>query len=179
MKEKVKAAIGVFAGIINEDEKLLLRRKIEISSIIPGRSFSGCWELVGGGVMVAENMPYSHLVNELKRKVEEKAGIELALVPMPPMYPVFFGRMQDLALVVPVKTSVEPTKRETRWVSLEELNELAKEYKPANKETGKDGQGIVSGWGKRMHCMALRALSFTSEYGEKAEETLIEIQRNW
>ena len=179
MEEKIKATVGVFAGIINEEGKFLLRRRTEISSIIPGKSFKGCWELPGGGVMVAENMPYSHLVNELKREVDEEVGIEIEPDSMPPMYPVFFGKAQDLALVVPVETSLEPTKEETKWVSLDELNELAREYKPANKETGEDGQGIVGGYGKRMHCLSLRALSFSHEYGKKAEEALIEIQKNW
>ena len=179
VEEKIKATVGVFAGIINEDGKLLLRRRTEIPSIIPGKSFKGCWELPGGGVMVAENMPYSHLVNELKREVDEEVGIPITVNPMPPMYPVFFGKTQDLALVVPVETSLEPTKEETKWVSLDELNELAREYEPANKETGEDGQGIVSGYGKRMHCLILRAFSFSHEYGEKAEELLVEIQKNW
>lgn len=178
MEEKIQASVGVFAGIIKEG-KILLRRRVEIPSIIPGKSFKGCWELPGGGVLVTKDMSYSHLVSQLKREVDEEVGIPITVDPMPPIYPVFFGKTQDLALVTPVETSLEPTKGETKWVSLEELNELARRYKPPNKETGEDGQGIISGFGKRMHCMALRAFSVSRECGEEAKETLQEIQKNW
>ena len=185
MEEKIKAAIGVYIGLTNEQEKLLLRRRVETSSIIPGKSFKGCWELPGGGVQVKENMPYYHLVNELIREVKEEVGIELildAISLIPPMYSFFFGEKRDLALVIPIRAwFAEPTKGETRWVSIEELNELAREYKPANKEKEEDGQGIVSGWGKRMHCMALQSFYIHGDYDArmKAQETLKEIQKNW
>lgn len=159
MKKKVKATIGVFAGIINPSGKILLRRRLEESSIT-GESFKGCWELPGGGVLLQDGMPYDHLVRELEREVKEEVGIQIELQFMSPMYPVFFGEAQDLALVAPFVTDQKPTtKGETRWVSLEQLNDLAKAYTPPDKETGKEGRGIVSGYGKRMHCMALKALS--------------------
>ena len=115
------------------------------------------------------------------RKRANKKGIEFELDLMPGMHPVFFGKSQDLALVVPTESSLEPTKGETKWVSLEELNELAKEYKPANKETGEDGQGIVSGFGKRMHCMSIKTFCLvgSQEAQKEAQETLEEIQKNW
>lgn len=179
--EKVKTTVGVYAGILRlSDGKLLLRRRTEIPSIIPGKSFKGNWELPGGGVMETEKVPYCHLTNELKREVEEETGISIEVNPMPPMYSVLFKGPEgyDLALVTPIKTSLEPTKGETIWVSTEELNKLAREFEPADKKTGKDGKGIVSGFGKRMHCMALKALS-TSYEAKLAEETLLEIQKTW
>lgn len=182
MEEKVKATIGVFAGIINQEGKLLLRRRRETSSIIPGKSFKGCWELPGGGVMIVDNMPYHHLVNELKREVKEETGVELKLEdPMPAMYSVFFGKNQDLALVVPIRIYLEQTKKETRWVSFDELNELARVYKPVNKETGEDGEGLVSGEGKRMHCMALKCFSSggSTEASLEATKMLIEFEEQW
>lgn len=178
MEEKIKASVGVYAGTFKEG-KILLRRRVETSSLIADKSFKGCWELPGGGVRVTEDMPYSHLVNELKREVNEEVGIPITVDPMPPMYPVFFGKAQDLALVTLIETSLEPTKGETKWVSFEELNELARGYKPANKEKREDGEGLVSGPGKRMHCMALRVFSVIGEHKEEATEMLQEIQKNW
>lgn len=186
--EKMKTAVGVFAGLLKQESgknagKLLLRRRTEIPSIIPGKSFKGNWELPGGGVMEAEKVPYCHLVNELKREVEEETGIPIAIDPMPPMYPVLFKGPEgyDLALVTPIETSLESTKGETIWVNVEELNKLAREFEPADKKTGKDGKGLLGGYGKRMHCMALRALYFSPNptYSEDAGVMLIEIQKGW
>jgi len=183
VEEKIEATIGIFAGIINEEGKLLLRRRVEENSIIPGKSFKGCWELPGGGVLkTTADMPYSHLVNQLKKEVNEEIGIPITVDPMPPMYPVFFGKKEDLAMVTFVETSpsfLKPIKGETMWVSLDELNQLAWEFEQPDKKTGKDGKGIVSGYGKRMHCMALKALCFSSVYGWEAKKTLEEIQKNW
>ena len=41
MEEKIKAAIGVFARIINEHEKLSLRRRAEIFPNSPKKSCPG------------------------------------------------------------------------------------------------------------------------------------------
>jgi 8-oxo-dGTP pyrophosphatase MutT (NUDIX family) len=179
-ENKIKATIGIFAGIMNEENKLLLRRRTAISSII-GKSFKGCQELPGGGVKLSGDMAYCYLVDELEREVEEEVGIEIDLDPMPAMYPVFFGKTLDLALIVPVRVSAKPTKEGTKWVTLDELNNEAKGYKPANKKTAEDGQGIVSGWGKRMHCMALKTFEVLGDSGEsrKAGDILKEIQGKW
>lgn len=178
---KVKATIGVFGGIINKEGKLLLRKRTETSSIIPGKSFEGNWELPGGGVDVKDNMSYSHLVESLKREIYEELGIELSIDLMPAMYPVFYGKLQDLAMVVLITNMPsEPKKGNWQFVSLEELNTLAKEFKPANKETGEDGQGLVSGYGKRMHCMALKTLALKSQRDDREViKTLSEIQKGW
>ena len=182
MEEKTKATIGVFAAIMNGKGKVLLRRRTEIPSIIPGKSYKGCWELPGGGVRITDDMPYSHLVNELVREVAEEVGIVIIVDLMPPMYPVFFGKVQDLALVTPVVVdSSEPIEGETRWASLEEVDQLARDYKSANKETGEDGKGIVSGCGKRMHCMILKGMCFgpVSVVRTGARVELKEIQKYW
>lgn len=182
--EKIKTTVGVFAGILRQsDGRLLLRRRAEIPSIIPGKSFKGNWELPGGGVMEAERVLYHHLVKELEREVKEEIGIPISVDPMPPMHPLLFKgpRGYDLAMVTPVETSLEPTKGETIWVAPKELEQLAREFEPADKKTGKDGKGIVSGFGKRMHCMALKALCFSPdpEHIIQAEEMLKEIQKGW
>ena len=185
--EKIKTTVGVFAGILNTGGELLLVRRTVHPNILDEKgekiSFKGNWELPGGGVMDAEKVSYCHLVNELKREVQEEVGVVVSPDLMPAMYPVLFkGSLgYDLALVTPIETSVTPTKEKTILVSPEELERLAKEYEPADKKTGKDGKGIVSGYGKRMHCMALKALCFSPnpEYAKQAWEMLTEIQKVW
>lgn len=170
---KVKATIGVFAGIINEEGKILLRRREEIDSIT-GKSYKGDWELPGGGVVEAEKITYDHLVKELIREVKEEIGISISVDPMPEMYPLLFKGPQgyDLALVVPIRSNKKPSKGETIYVSPKELKELAEKPK---------GQQLLSGWGKRMCCMALKAHSFGTAYYEAKEagEMLFAIQKEW
>lgn len=182
--EKISTTVGVFAGVLSQTTgKLLLRRRVEEDSIIPGKSFKGNWELPGGGVMDMEKIPYNHLLNELVREVDEEVGISVSVDPMAPLYAVLFKGPAgyDLAMVTPITTSSSPTKGETIWVSPAELEELAKDFAPADKKRGIDGKGIVSGYGKRMHCMALKALSFSPNvtYAEEAKAMLAEIQKGW
>jgi len=182
--EKISTTVGVFAGILDQTSgKLLLRRRVEEDSIIPGKSFRGNWELPGGGVMDMEKIPYNHLLNELVREVDEEVGVPISVDPMAPLYAVFFKGPAgyDLAVVTPVVTSSSPTKGETIWVSPDELEKLAKDFAPADKKKGIDGKGIVSGYGKRMHFMALKALSVSPNvtYAEKARAMLAEIQKGW
>lgn len=165
---KISTTVGVFAGILRlTDGKLLLRQRVEKNSIIPGKSFKGNWELPGGGVMDAEKTPYNHLPKELAREVNEEVGVSISISPMAPFYAMLFKGPTgyDLALVTPVTTSSPPTKGETIWVSPDELEELP----------------IVSGRGGRMHCMCLKALSFSPNpsYAEKATIILAEIQKGW
>ena len=182
---KASMNLGVYAGILNpkKEGKLLLRRRVEEDSILPGKSFKGNWELPGGGVMETEKPGYDWPIRELRREVEDEVGISIQVDPMPPMYPVFFkGPIgYDLAQVTPIITEAEPTRGETIYVSPPELERLAEEFVPANKEKGIDGKGIVSGKGKRMHCMALAALSHSPnpEFAKQAQEMLAEIQKGW
>lgn len=183
--------LGMFAGILNPEKsgKLLLRRRTEIDSIIPGKSFKGNWELPGGGVMegqLKDKVSYDWPIKELVRQVEREVGISLVDPnPMPSVYLTFFKLPKggyDLAGVVPIVAPYDDsTKGETIYVSPEELEKLAREFVPADKKQGKDGKGIVSGYGKRMHCMALAALcnSPNPEYAEQAQKMLREIQKGW
>jgi len=137
--EKISTTVGVFAGILDQTTgKLLLRRRVEEDSIIPGKSFKSNWELPGGGVMDMEKISYNHLLNELAREVDEEVGISVSVDPMAPLYAVLFkGPVGcDLAMVTPVMTSSSPTKGETIWVSPEELEKLAKDFAPADKKKG-------------------------------------------
>lgn len=181
---KISATVGVFAGIINPDTgKLLLRRRTEEDSIIPGKSFQGNWELPGGGVMEAEKIVYNHLINELVREVEEETGMQILIDPMAPLHATLFKGPAgyDLSLVSKVWAATPPSKGEVIWVSTSELNELAEDFAPADKEKGISGRGIVSGYGKRMHCMALKAISLGPKvgYAISAEVTLRRIQKDW
>lgn len=193
--EKAKVAVGVYAGILNNGGKLLLRRRTEIESIIPGKSFKGNWELPGGGIMETkeESIPYNYAVKELKREVEEEVGVGISIGKMPPFYPVMFRGPAgyDLAVVTPVQQEqisnliagqvIPAIKGDSTFVSTEELNELAREFVSADKKNGIDGKGLVSGYGKRMHCMALRVLSESrnADYSRQAVRTLVEIQEGW
>lgn len=193
--EKAKVAVGVYAGILNNGGKLLLRRRTEIESIIPGKSFKGNWELPGGGIMETkeESIPYNYAVKELKREVEEEVGVGISIGKMPPFYPVMFRGPAgyDLAVVTPVQQEqisnliagqvIPAIKGDSTFVSTEELNELAREFVPADKKNGIDGKGLVSGYGKRMHCMALRVLSESrnADCSRQAVRTLVEIQERW
>jgi hypothetical protein len=171
-QEKMLTFTGVFATILfHTTEKLLLRQREESGSIIPRKSFRGTYELPGGGVMDIPKVPYSHLVNELIREIREEIGMSVSIDPMPPFHPLLFKGPNgyDLAMVTPIITSSSPTKGKNIWVSTKELNELAR-----------DNQ-VVSGWGKRMHCMALKGLCYSTnyKYSRQANETLREIQKNW
>ena len=182
--EKISTTVGVFAGVLGQATgKLFLRRRVEEDSIIPGKSFRGNWELPGGGVMDMEKIPYNHLPNELVREIDEEVGMSVSVDPMAPLYAVLFKgpKGYDLAVVTPVTTSSLPTRGETTWVSPVELEQFAKEFVAANKDKGIDGKGIVSGHGKRMHCMALKALSFSpnAAYAEEAKAMLAGIQKGW
>src|SRR3989344_5974117 len=132
MADKAKFTVGVFAGIMRQDGKLLLRRRVETESIIPGQSFMGNWELPGGGVMQQENVSYALLSRELVREVKEETDIEIGelVSPMPNFYPAPFKGPNgyDLALVTSVELDQDPVvKGEHIWVSTEEINQLARE----------------------------------------------------
>ncbi len=192
MVDKALWTVGVFAGIIARTSgKLLLRRRVEQGSIIPGKSFQGNWELPGGGVMESDNMSYGHLVYELEREIREELGIRLELEDyMPQFYSMpFRGKNRegnifyDLALVTPILVDGDLAEAKVKiiWVSATELNDLAKEFVAPNKQAGTEGKGLLSGWGKRMHCMALAALAKSSSlsFSQIAHDTLTEIQMHW
>jgi hypothetical protein len=133
--------------------------------------------------MDAEKIPYNHLLNELQRGIEEKIGIQIGIDPMAPVFPVLFKGPTGLFDLAVVTRIFEPQEEipGTIWVSTEQLNKLAKEFVLANKEAKTAGAGLNSGYGKRMHCMALWALcgSHFPECAGLAEDTLAEIQRGW
>ena len=188
--DKMLTTVGAYVGLLNPAQKgrLLLRRRVEEDSIIPGQSFMGNWELPGGGAQEAEQPRYDHLVTEALREFQEEVGIEIAVALNQTfsMYAAQFKgpRGYDLSMVIPMVRSLEPIKGETCWVSSEELNQLARDFVSATdaKEQGlSTAQGIVSGWGKRMHWMGLCALthSLNPEFVSQAQTTITQIQESW
>jgi len=184
MSDRALFTVGVFAGILRGvDGRLLLRRRVEEGSILPGQSFKGCWELPGGGVQDLEKISYAYLSRELERELREELDFRLQLDPMPAFFPAPFKgpKGYDLALVTPIlmiETAV--FKGETIWVSPSELEQLAREFVAPNRQTGADGKGLLSGYGKRMHCLALAAFSLRgSGHAKQAASMLVEIQKTW
>ena len=187
---KLVTTIGAFIGLLNpvHEGRLLLRRRVEEGSILPGTSFMGNWELPGGGAQEAEQLLYSHLHREALRELEEEVGIEITLArdQIFPMYGAQFKGPQgyDLSMVIPVVRNLESTKGETCWVSPEELNQLAQDFvsaTDAKKQGLSEARGVVSGWGKRMHWMSLCALTHSpnSEFVRQAQATIAQIQESW
>jgi 8-oxo-dGTP pyrophosphatase MutT (NUDIX family) len=186
MAEKAKFTVGVFAGIIRPDGKLLLRRRVEEDSIIPGQSFKGNYELPGGGVMEQEGqVSYALLAHEVMREVAEEVGLRIDVNLTADFYALPFKGPNgyDLTLVTPVLIDYYPDDivGEHLWVTSGELNQLAHDFVAAKKDPYVEGKGLVSGYGKRMHCLSLTALLWgpNSNYGDQAQQTLIEIQKSW
>ncbi len=185
---KATMNLGMYLGLLNKEGKLLLRRREETESIIPGVSFRGNWELPGGAVeeTPAEKVRYDYPIQEAVREVAEEVGISVSLAGMPPVFLAFFKgpKGYDLAGVTPLITAEEPTRGETVWVSPSELKALAQEFiseTDAKKQGLKEAKGLLGGWGKRMCCLALVALSHSPnpEFAKQAQEMLKEIQKGW
>jgi 8-oxo-dGTP pyrophosphatase MutT (NUDIX family) len=181
--EKFVPTIGVFAGILNKEGELLLRRRTlpeEKKSEIAGKTVERDWELPGG-IVEQEEMLFAvneqGLIVALKREVKEELGLKIKLSLPLETFPVVLAKeisgriVNDIALLIIVKPEQwegEP-KGEIEWVSALRLNHIAK--------YGLYGGKLVSGWGKRMHRMALIALtrSPNEDSRRRAKETLKEI----
>ncbi|MDP2741113.1 MAG: NUDIX domain-containing protein [bacterium] len=129
---KLTTNVGAFVGFLYSGKLLLVRRTQE-GSILPGISFKGNWELPGGALEEADVVEYDYLIQMAFRKAEEKVGIHIPPRLRPilgPVYSTFFKGPSgyDLACVVPFATSEEPKKGETVFVSPLELKALALEF---------------------------------------------------
>ncbi len=177
---------GIYAGIMHPNTgKLLLMRRVKPTSIIPNVSFRGNWELIGGAVMTSDekSVPYNYCLGELCRIVEIKTGLVIIGRGMPAMYSVLLKGPNgyDEASVIPIVSDAQPTFGDTTYVSPSELQTLVEEFEPADEKTGKSGKGLLSGYGKRMHCMALTALSHgpNQDFVREAVRMLDEITTTW
>jgi 8-oxo-dGTP pyrophosphatase MutT (NUDIX family) len=172
----MEVAISVFAGIYDEDGKLLMRRrkKEEPSTPCP---YEGDWELPGG--TIEEKNIWSAkderiIGEELVREVREETGLLIEVELMPIMHPAIYINQEkgtiDLAFMIPIGMVKEkPTVGENIYLTPSELRELAE--RP-------EGKRLVSGWGKRMCRMALMALCYSSnpQYKVEAKRMLLEVQ---
>jgi ADP-ribose pyrophosphatase YjhB (NUDIX family) len=170
-KNVIQPKIGVFAGIFDEEGKLLVKRRPENISL------PGDWDLPGGGVdaeKAIQALDERIIGQELAKEVEEETGIQIPpLSPMPAMYPAVIKGGSDWAFVILIGgLKQRPTKGEWKYVSPEELCQLAE---------GLEGNRLVSGPGKRMHRLCLRILasrdSPNRRYYGQAFQMLIEIQK--
>ena len=174
---RLTMTVGVSIALFNphENDKLLVRRRVE------ELTFRGNWDLPGGGVEEAGEPNYDHLVAEGFRELEEEVGIKVLVFSgyAYSMYAAFLKgqKANDLALVIPCVSYDYPTRGETRWVSVEELNALAREFMPFDEAKRQEARGLVSGWGKRMHRLALSAFVSMSNgpYLDAAVRTLHQI----
>jgi len=176
----IQPTIGLFAGIFNYKGKLLVRRRsLDI------KSSPGEWELPGGGVdaVNASRALDERIVHEeLNREVGEEVGLQLhpLIIPPGPMFPAILKGGGDWAFVIPfsIYTYGGTLKGETRWLSPDELEELAK---------GPERNRVVSGYGKRMHRLCLYAFLDCSArpgfacqgYRALATQMLYGIEKEW
>ncbi|MDO8424627.1 MAG: NUDIX hydrolase [bacterium] len=177
--------IGVFAGLLTEEGKVRLQRRIEKDSIIPGKSYEGDWELPGGRVQekdIKKVLTRSVLEGELIQRVKAELGINIMMVPNSPLYLAIFEdpgkEICDWAFMITVPPGVPywderaRVQRTTIDVGPKELRELASKPK---------GEQLLSGWGKRMCRMSLGALlnSENPDYRNFTHDYLDEINPNW
>ncbi len=196
MAEKLKVVRGIYIGLMDrETGKLVLIRRTRDDSALPGVSFRGNWELPGGAVLEPEKLPipYNYYLKELAARVKAKSGIDpasLHLSSMPALRSVVtkLGDTFDEASVTPLTIShvvaTHPTfisSCDYLWVSPSELKTEAERFKPADESKNQSGEGLVSGYGKRMHCMCLAALecSPNDEFSIEASEELYQITSTW
>ena len=174
----MQITIGLFAGIFDEDGKVLLRRRKRENPDFPC-SYEGDWELPGG-TMEEENIWKGKdervIGEELAREVGEETGLSIKVPFMPVMYPAVYidseRKTIDAAFILPVGIVRErPSKGENIYVAPNELKELAR--RP-------EGKRVVSGWGKRMCRMALMALchSPNPQYQQEGKRMLLDIEEN-
>ena len=179
---KIVATLSIYVGFINEVGKLLLVKRTSDESVVPGVSFRGNWELPGGSVEDADSLSYDYHIRTGIAKAEEKVGIHLDFTQAPRMYTFLFKGAAgcDLCAVIPVVSHKLPNKGETLYVSPLELKGLAVQFvsaTDAEKQGLSEGQGLISGWGKRMCCMSLNVLTHSPDtlFASEAHQLLSEI----
>ncbi len=128
----------------------------------------------GGGVDAARasQSPDERIFGEeLARHVKDEVGLNISVSPQSEILtPAILKGGGDWAFPVVVGLCGKPTKGETKFVSPQELQELAKEA---------EGNRLLTGLGKRMHRLTLRLLSSSPnpEYRREAKDMLKEIEK--
>ncbi|MBM3257727.1 MAG: hypothetical protein FJZ05_00720 [Candidatus Nealsonbacteria bacterium] len=177
-------AIGVFFGLITKKGKVRLQKRIEKgSTVIPGMSYKGDFELTGGGIKekdLKRVLTPQGLFSEAAREAREELGLEVSTPAKFSIYRAVFVNNEkntDWAFMIPIPPKYwdekAKTKRETIDVSPDELQELANRPK---------GEQLLSGWGKRMCRMSLGAIfaaSTNPKYVNDARIMLTDIKPDW
>ncbi|HOX30105.1 MAG TPA: NUDIX domain-containing protein [Candidatus Paceibacterota bacterium] len=150
-----KPAMGLFAAISDGQGRLLVKRRQ------PWESFPGDWDLPGGAFDLEEAeraLDESVIGRALCREVLEETGIDIEpwdIENMPAMFPALLKGGKDIGyLIIIGRYDVEPILGEWRYVNTKELLELC-----ANPK----GNQLVSGFGKRMCRLCLKALTLSSD----------------
>jgi len=187
---KLQTTIGVGAGIFNSDGKLLLVRRIDHDSIT-GTDYAGNWELPIVAIQESgeKTIPYNYLSLELVAGVLRETGLQITVPYMPVLFPVMFktgdGKYDLLLATLILSKNVigGELKGETLFVSVKELNDLARNFvslTDAKKQELKSATGLLSGFGKRQHCAALRIFAVKNSANWSLEhETLAQIMEKW
>jgi len=119
----VATGIGLFALVVNSTQQVLLRNRVEKSSLY-GKDLSGKWELPGGGVNL-DDFPeevgnYQDVVfNTLARELREETGLELLKSFRPTLLPAWLRKdgLIDLAFVTVIS-----------WDKIERTEEFAEKH---------------------------------------------------
>jgi 8-oxo-dGTP pyrophosphatase MutT (NUDIX family) len=133
----VATGIGVFARIINSENKVLLRRRKEKDSLF-NKDLSGKWELPGGGVEISDfSEDYlTAIPSTLERELKEEVGLELISDCLEVILrPAWLGKdgLIDLAFVIDVPEGIVMetpafkemiANNEIRWFTWQEAREL-------------------------------------------------------
>lgn len=175
--------ISVYAAMFFPDSakfksdcgKLILHRRPA------GVSFPGDLELPGGGISAEANEQADDeriIGKELNHIISEKIkfSFEIEIEHMPPMHAAVLKGGSDWAFVVPVITNSLSVAifgmTNIMLVSPQELLALA---------NGPEGNRLLSGYGKRMHRLALAAFKYSPNkgYAEEAKKMHKKIHDLW
>jgi hypothetical protein len=144
-------------------------------------SFPGDWELLGGGISAEANEHADDeriIGKELNRIISEKTNFawKIEIEHMPPMHPVIIKGGSDWAFIIPVITNELGIaifgEDDFMLASPEELLTLA---------NGPEGNRLLSGYGKRMHRLALMAFRYSpnKEYKKESKKMRKPFYAHW
>ena len=180
-----KITVGVFFGLITKEGKLRLQKRTEKgSTVTPGVSYKGDFELTGGGAKEKDFkklLTSQGLFDEGQRETKEELGLAVSMPSKFQLYRAkFFNEktgVEDWAITIPLPPECwdeqAEIKRQTIDINPEELFSLAMQPK---------GEQLLSGWGKRMCRMSLGAIfaaSTNPKYVNEARIMLTEVKPDW
>lgn len=161
---KAVATIELFAGIFDEEGRLLVRKRQPEE-----KTFAGEWELPGRALNYDEALEATDeraIRNSLIKAVLEKTGIEIDwadIDAMPAMYPAIQAGRSAIAFLIVIGEYWElPSKGEWRYVNTNEFLVLC---------NASEGDRITGGLAGPMCRLGLKAmaLSPSEKYSKQAE----------